>query len=315
MVLGRKLFAELVGTAMLVFFGAGVAVMMFGFRLDGGSFATGVVATAFVFGLVLMGLAYSIGPISGCHVNPAVTLGALLTGRIPVVEAVGYWVAQLVGGIVGAAILLGVVGSSPSYNIKTQGLGANGYGSASEIHASAAGAFFTEVILTAMFVYVILVVTSKVGNATIAGLAIGLTLTMVHLIGIPIDGTSVNPARSLGPALLTGGSLPRQLWVFLIAPMVGAVVAAGVYFVLYGRTADPQAEPAPAGTAVGSVPAQSRAVTRPSGATRQGHLSAPAHVGGSAGGGTAPDVTSAESAANWPDTGDSANPGKPSAME
>jgi aquaporin Z len=312
MALGRKLFAELIGTAMLVFFGAGTALMMFGFKLDGGSIAAGVLATGLAFGLVLMGLAYAIGPVSGCHVNPAVTFGALLTGRIPVVEAIGYCVAQLVGGIVGAAILLGIAGSSPLHSIEDSGLGANGYGNESAIHAGATAALFTEIILAAMFVFVILVVTSKVGNKAIAGLVIGLTLAMVHLIGIPIDGTSVNPARSLGPALLAGGSALSQQWVFLIGPMIGGVVAATVYFVLYGRTADPEPEPVPAGAAVASVPMQSRAVTRPSGAMRRGNGGTRAHAGSQAS--AAPDAAGAEGAAGRPG-GDSANPGKPPAAE
>ena len=203
--MSRKLGAELIGTALLVFFGVGVATLSFGFAATGASFSAGVVATALTFGLVLLGLAYAIGPISGCHVNPAVTMGALLAGRIKANEAVGYWVAQFVGGILGALLLWGMFSTSPLYNRKVTGLGTDGWGANSHIHIGAGGAFLAEVVLTAMFVFVILRVTSKTANAAVAGVVIGLTLTLVHLIGIPITGTSVNPARSLGPALIVGG--------------------------------------------------------------------------------------------------------------
>jgi aquaporin Z len=247
----RKLAAELLGTFFLVFFAVGVATLMFGFKFDGGSVAAGVVATALTFGLVLLSLVYVIGPISGCHVNPAVTMGALLSRRIAPVEAVGYWVVQFAGGILGALLLWALFDQSPLYHRSVQGLGADGYGSASMIHISAGGAFLAEVMLTALFVFAILGVTSKIGNATTAGVAIGLTLTVVHLIGIPITGTSVNPARSLGPALVVGGTALSQVWLFIVAPLVGGVVAAVVHAVVFPREAKPApvgAEP-PAGSA------------------------------------------------------------------
>jgi aquaporin Z len=176
--------------------------------------------TALAFGLVLLALVYGIGPISGCHVNPAVTIGFLAAGRISITDAIGYWVAQIVGGIAGAAGLYGIVHSSHLYHSGI-GLGADGYGKSSMIGANAAGAFAAEIVLTFIFVFVILVVTRRASNATVAGVVIGFSLTLVHLIGIPIDGTSVNPARSLGPALFIGGSALSQLWVFLIAPLLG----------------------------------------------------------------------------------------------
>ena len=233
----RKCAAELLGTALLVFFGVGVATLMFGFGLDGGSVAAGVVATALAFGLTLLSLAYVLGPVTGCHVNPAVTLGALLAGRIPVAEAIGYWIAQFIGGIVGALVLWGMFSASPLYDRPVTGLGANGWGKASLIHIGVGGAFLAEVILTAMFVFAVLAATSKTVSPTVAGMVIGLTLTVVHLIGIPITGTSVNPARSLGPALIVGGTALSQVWLFILAPLVGGAVAAGAHLLIYPKSA------------------------------------------------------------------------------
>lgn len=237
--MARKLVAETLGTAFLVFFAVGVATLMFGFKFDGGSVAAGVVATALTFGLVLLSLAYVLGPISGCHVNPAVTLGAVLAGRLSPLEAVGYWVAQFVGGILGALLLWGLFKQAPGYSTSVQGLGTDGFDKASLVHISAGGAFLAEVVLTALFVFAILAVTNKMANAATAGVVIGLTLTVVHLIGIPITGTSVNPARSLGPALIVGGTAIRQVWLFIVAPLVGAAVAAFLHWVVYGNLEGP----------------------------------------------------------------------------
>lgn len=231
--MARRLLAEFVGTAFLTFFGVGVATLMFGFKFDGGSVAAGVVATALTFGLVLMALAYGIGPLSGCHVNPAVTLGAALAGRIEAIEALGYVVAQFVG----ALVLWILFRQVPGYHTSLQGLGTDGYGKASLIHISAGGAFLAEVILTALFVFVILEVTSIAANAATAGLVIGLTLTVVHLIGIPLTGTSVNPARALGPALFVGHAALNQVWLFILAPLVGGALAALLHRLLYPSTA------------------------------------------------------------------------------
>jgi len=231
--MSKRFFAEFLGTAILVFFAVGVATLMFGFKFDGGSVAAGVVATALAFGLTLMALAYVLGPISGCHVNPAVTLGAVLAKRITPLDAVGYWVAQFVGGIVGALVLWAMFQQSPMYHTSTQGLGTDGYAKASLIHLNAGGAFLAEVVLTALFVFVILGVTSKVANAATAGMVIGLTLTVVHLIGIPLTGTSVNPARSLGPALIVGGTALTQVWLFILAPLAGGALAALLHRFVY----------------------------------------------------------------------------------
>ncbi len=229
----RKLIVEALGTALLVFVGCGVATLMFGFKLAGTSRGAGVVTTALAFGLVLLILAYTLGPISGCHINPAVTIGFLASRRMPLNEAIGYWIAQFVGGIVGALVLWGIFSGSPVYSRSVVGLGADGFGKLSMIGMNAVGAFFAEVILTFLFVLVVLGVTSRLGNPALAALAIGLALGTVHLVGIPITGTSVNPARSLGPALIVGGQALSQIWLFIIAPLVGGAAAAVLHAVLW----------------------------------------------------------------------------------
>jgi aquaporin Z len=228
----RSLLAEALGTALLVFVAVGTATLTFGFKVTGTSTSAGVVATALAFGLVLLVLVYSIGPISGCHINPAVTIGFLAARRITISDAIGYWVAQVIGGVVGAAGLYGIFHLASGYH-KSVGLGADGFGRSSMIGVAAAGAFIAEVVLTFLFVFVILAVTRRASNALVAGLVIGLALTLVHIVGIPVDGTSVNPARSIGPALFVGGSALSQLWVFIVAPLVGGALSAVVYGVLY----------------------------------------------------------------------------------
>jgi aquaporin Z len=160
-------------------------------------------------------------------------MGALLARRIPLVEAVGYWIAQFAGGIIGALALWGTFSTSPLYHRTTTGLGTDGWGSKSMIHIGVGGALIFEIVLTAIFVFVVLRVTSATGNAATAAIAIGLTLTVVHLVGIPITGTSVNPARSLGPALVVGGTALSQVWLFIVAPLVGGVLAAGLHRLFY----------------------------------------------------------------------------------
>jgi aquaporin Z len=235
----KKLVSEAAGTALLVFFGAGVATLSFGFGATGSSTSAGVVATALAFGLVLLVLAYALGPISGAHVNPAVTMGFLVSRRISVRDAVGYWAAQVVGGIIGALVLYGVVNSASTYRSR-MGLGANGFGKESMIGLNSGGAILTEVVLTFLFVFTVLSVTRKAASALTAGVAIGFALVTVHLMGIPLTGTSVNPARSIGPALFVGGAALSQLWVFIVAPLAGGAVAALAHEYLYPARDDAQ---------------------------------------------------------------------------
>lgn len=219
----RKYAAEFIGTFFLVFLAVGAAVFGIGavVGVDGVGPGSGVLGIAFAFGLVLFALAYAIGPISGAHVNPAVTLGLLLAKRISAKDAGAYVVAQVLGATLGAA-LLSLFVSSFGVKDHTGALGTNAYDNGS---INLAGAFVLESILTAVFVLVILLVTEKVANSTMAGAVIGFTLTLVHIVGIPLTGTSVNPARSLGPALFVGGEALSQVWLFIVAPLVGAVIA------------------------------------------------------------------------------------------
>lgn len=229
----RKFLAELIGTALLVIIGVGVATLSFGFKLYGTSASAGVVATALAFGLILLALAYTLGPISGCHVNPAVTIGFLVSGRMEADEAIRYLVAQFIGGIVGAVILWALVSGAPGYSTHAVGLGADGYSHNSMVGIGAGSAFVVEVVLTLIFVFVVLGATSRIGSPATAGLAIGVALACVHLVGIPLTGTSVNPARSLGPALIVGTSALKQVWLFIVAPLVGGAGAALLYRFLY----------------------------------------------------------------------------------
>jgi aquaporin Z len=225
----RKLAAELLGTALLVLFGAGAATLVFGFRIFGSSYAAGLVAVALAFGLVYAALVYVIGPISGGHVNPAVTLGAYLTRRITGFDLVSYWAAQLVGAILGTLLLWWMLTGSPFYTKSRIGLGANGYGASSLLHTGTGGAFLVEVVLTGVFVLVVLSLTREGATVAVSGMGIGVALALANLIGIPFDGASINPARSFGPAIITGGPALSQLWVFLVAPLVGALLAAGLH--------------------------------------------------------------------------------------
>ena len=234
----RKLVAEALGTALLVIFAVGTATLTFGFGLAGGSTSAGIVTTALAFGLVLLALAYALGSISGCHVNPAVTMGFVIAKRMTLDDAVRYWIAQFVGGLVGAAVLWSMLESSTIYT-KSVGLGTDGYNSHSMIDIGVGGAFLAELILTFLFVFVVLQVTKQTASPAVAGVAIGLALAVVHLVGIPLTGTSVNPARSLGPALIVRGDALNQVWLFIVAPLIGGAIAAvaSMYFAVDEATA------------------------------------------------------------------------------
>ena len=228
----RKFAVEFLGTAILVFFAVGVATLMFGFKFAGASVAAGVVATALAFGLTLLALVYMIGPVSGSHVNPAVTIGALLAG-----DSAGGG-GRLLDRPVRRrdrrrARAVGHVQQLAHVQQDHHGPGNRRYGKQSMIHIGVGGALIFEIVMTAIFVFVVLRVTSATANAATAAIAIGLTLTVVHLLGIPVTGTSVNPARSLGPALVVGGAALSQVWLFIVAPLVGGVLAAGMHRLLY----------------------------------------------------------------------------------
>ena len=217
----KKIFAELVGTFVLTFLGCGTAMFL------GCATPAGVVGTAVAFGLSVVAMAYTIGGISGCHINPAITLGVAISGRMSWKEAAGYWVGQFVGALIAGLLLLAltnvVTPSAEGIAEGMLGLGCNGVANA----GGACGAVLVEVIATFIFVLVVLGTTdSKVGAGNLAGLAIGLTLILIHLVCINLTGTSVNPARSFGPAICAGGQALADLWVFIVAPCVGAALSA-----------------------------------------------------------------------------------------
>ena len=217
-----KYLAEFIGTFILVVFGVGTAVVS--------GDKVGVVGIAFAFGLGLIGAAYGIGPISGCHINPAVSFGVWVAGRMKSGEMIGYWIAQFLGGAAGAAIVLAIAsGVDGGYSASVSGLGQNGWGAGYQGGYGLMSALLFEVVATMIFLVVILGSTDKSAPAGFAGLAIGLTLVVIHILGIRIDGVSVNPARSLGPALLVGGKALAQVWLFLVAPCVGGGIAGFIF--------------------------------------------------------------------------------------
>ena len=214
----KKYIGEFVGTCFLTLLACGVAVVV------GCDTAAGIVATSLAFGLVIVAMAYSIGNVSGCHINPAVSVGMYVSGKMELMECVKYIIAQLLGALLGSALLGLILGGFGS-------LGANGFGGILPNGAEVTMliAIIVEVLLTFVFVSTILGVTDKKENGHATGIIIGLTLTLVHLFGIPVTGTSVNPARSLAPALLQGGSALTQVWVFIVAPLIGAILA-GLFY-------------------------------------------------------------------------------------
>jgi aquaporin Z len=214
----KRLAAEFLGTFTLVLFGCGAAVLA-------GFGHVGQLGIAFAFGLAIVAMAYGIGPISGCHVNPAVSFGVFAAGRLSVNELVGYVIAQCLGAIVGAGALYLIASGAPDFNINVNGLGQNGFGAHSPGHYALWAGLVFEAIATFLFVVTILGVTQSEQTELVAGLVIGLTLTAIHIVGIQVTGVSVNPARSLGPALIVGGDAAAQLWVFIVAPLVGGGIA------------------------------------------------------------------------------------------
>ncbi|MDI9900359.1 aquaporin [Rhodococcus sp. IEGM 1409] len=234
----KKYVAEAVGTFVLVFSAVGTAVFA--------GAKVGNLGVALAFGLTLLFLVYAIGPISGCHVNPAVTLGQFVIGRISAVNAAIYVVAQVIGGLVAGVVIYTVANSLPAYNRAADGLGANGWGAHSpsaeknllgNVVSDGYGigaAMIIEILLTALLVFVVLASTDQISDVPLAGVSIGFTLAVIHLISIPIDNTSVNPARSLAVAPFQDGAL-GQVWLFIVFPLIGGALGALIYRALFGR--------------------------------------------------------------------------------
>ena len=221
-----RYIAEFLGTFVLVFASCGSAVLA-GDKI-------GFLGVSLAFGLSLLAMVYAIGPISGCHINPAVTVGILMSKKMDPKYAGGYIVAQILGAIVAAGLLLLIVKGAPGgYDPSVAGFAANGYGDHSPGHYSLLSAFLVEIVLTFFLVFTVLGSTDIRAPVGFAGVSIGFVLTLVHLVGIPVTNTSVNPARSIGPAIFVGGWALSQLWVFIVAPVIGAVIAAAVYAVTH----------------------------------------------------------------------------------
>jgi aquaporin Z len=217
----KKYTAELIGTLALVLIGCGSAVIAG--RYIGN---TGI---AFAFGLTVLAMVYAIGSISGCHINPAITVAMFVAGKIKGKDAIFYIVFQCIGAIIGAAILWAIASGIDGFSLSGTGLGQNGFGEHSPAGYSLAACFIAEVVLTAIFLFAIFGATHRDAPKGFAGIAIGFTLVLIHLVGIPITGTSVNPARSLGPAVFVGGDALTQLWLFIVAPIIGGIIAALIW--------------------------------------------------------------------------------------
>ena len=233
--MGAKFFAEFLGTLWLVLGGCGSAVLAAAFPDVG----IGLLGVSFAFGLTVVTGAYALGPVSGGHFNPAVTFGLWAGGRFPASQIGPYVLAQLAGGIAGAAILYVIASGQPDFSL-AGGFASNGYGEHSPGHYSLTAAFVTELVMTAMFLIVILGSTHKRAPIGFAGIAIGLALTLIHLISIPVTNTSVNPARSLGPAIFVGGWALSQVWLFFVAPIAGAIIGGILHRLVLDR---PEIEP------------------------------------------------------------------------
>jgi aquaporin Z len=237
MPLSKRLAAEAFGTFWLVFGGCGSAVLAAAFPRLGIGFA----GVALAFGLTLLTMVYTIGPISGCHINPAVTIGLWAAKRFPAKEILPYWIAQVVGGLIAGAILLVIASGKAGFDVHA-GFASNGYGAHSPGGYGVTSAILAEIVLTFMFLFVILGSTEARAPAGFAGIAIGLVLTLIHLISIPVDNTSVNPARSTGVALYAGGDFVAQLWLFWVMPLIGAALAGFAYSALFAEKPEERLE-------------------------------------------------------------------------
>jgi aquaporin Z len=227
--LARRLGAEFVGTFVLVFAGCGTAI------LDAGNGKIDYLGVAMAFGVAVMVMVYAVGAVSGGHFNPAVTIGLAVARRFPWVDVIAYIITQVVAAIVASLILLGVAKGQKGFSAKASGFASNGYGSHSPSHYNLGAVILVEIVLTAIFLYVIIGATDVRAPAGFAGVAIGFTLVIIHLVSIPVSNTSVNPARSTGPAIIQHGWALGQLWVFWLAPLVGAIIAGATYHLIVGK--------------------------------------------------------------------------------
>jgi len=223
----KKYLAELIGTFTLVFIGCGSAVIA-------GQYI-GFLGISFAFGLAVLAMVYAIGGISGCHINPAITVAMFVAGKIKIKHAVGYIIAQCIGAVIAAGVLFVIASGNADYSLSINGLGQNGYGSFSPAGYSLLACFIAEIVLTFLFIFVVFGSTSEHTPKGFAGLSIGLSLTFVHIVGIPITGTSVNPARSLGPAIFAGGEALSQLWLFWVAPIIAGIFVAVIWKYLFEK--------------------------------------------------------------------------------
>lgn len=239
--LSKRLAAELIGTFWLVFGGCGSAVLAANFAGPVHGLGIGFVGVSLAFGLTVLTMAYAIGHISGCHLNPAVSVGLAVAGRFPAKDVIPYIAAQVVGAVLAAFVLSQIALGKPGFDLVASGFATNGYGEHSPGHYTLAAAFLCEVVMTAFFLFVILGATDTRAPAGFAPIAIGLCLTLIHLVSIPVTNTSGNPARSTGPALFVGGDAIGQLWLFWVAPIIGAVIAGVIYPLMAGKKPGSQA--------------------------------------------------------------------------
>lgn len=240
----RRYIAEAFGTFWLVFGGCGSAVIAASFPGPAHGLGIGFLGVALAFGLTVLTMAYAIGHISGCHLNPAVTIGLTVARRFPPKDVVPYIVAQLIGATAAAFVLYLIVSGKPGFDLATGGFATNGYGDRSPGQYSMQAAFLCEALMTGFFVFVILGATDTRAPAGLAPIAIGLCLTLIHLVSIPVTNTSVNPARSTGPALVLGSAAIDQLWLFWAAPILGAIIAGLIYPIVAGHRETVSSQPA-----------------------------------------------------------------------